>query len=155
MSTSTYLKFILFFFLGVSFIFTILYFAWFNSNGRQSPGKKLFGIIVLNKSIQPISFCKSLFRAFIYLIDYIIFGIGHILIIFNKKKRALHDFVAQTIVIPNRPKKKFEVISIIVVIIAFYFLGDLPASFIKANNIEAFRIPTGSLKPTLLRVILF
>ena len=71
MSTNTYLKFILLFFLAVSFIYTILYFAWFNSNGRQSPGKKLFGIIVLSSSAQPISFSKSLLRSIIYLIDYL------------------------------------------------------------------------------------
>ncbi len=150
MSTGTFLRFILLFMIGVFVITTILYFAWFNSNAKQSPGKKLFGIAVRDSNLRGIPFSQSLYRAIVYLFDYLIFGIGHLLIIFNPKKRALHDIVAKTVVVRVGPKMRFEPLFIVVTIFVYFFIAELPASFLRTNFIQAFRIPTGSHKPTLL-----
>jgi len=65
MSNGSFLKFITFYLIAVSIIITVLYFAWFNALERQSPGKKLFGIMVLDDTLlQGISFSHSLKRSF-------------------------------------------------------------------------------------------
>lgn len=149
-SSEGYLRFTVFFLFGISFLITIIYFTWFNAKGRQSPGKRVFGIVVLDDALHPISLSKSFWRAVVYFFDYIVFCIGHILIFFNKRKKALHDLAAKTVVVRTKPANKLEPMFIIVTLIAFYFLGQLPASYIRENYVQAFRIPTGSLKPTLL-----
>lgn len=138
------------FLIGISVANMIFYFAWFNANNRQSPGKRLFGIVVLDNSLQGIPFSQSLRRAIVYLFDFLIFGLGHLLILFNKKKKTFHDFVAETVVVRAAPKKRFQPILIVATIIIFSFIAELPASFLKANYLQAFRISAGGLKPTLL-----
>ncbi len=149
-STGNFLKFILFYMISASFLITIFYFAWFNANGRQSPGKKLFGIVVLDNSLRPISFSQSVGRAIVYLFDYLLLGLGHLLIVFNKKKKALHDLVAKTVVVRVKSKNKLQPLLIVSTVIVYFFVAELPASFLKANYVQAFRIPTGHLKPTIL-----
>jgi len=149
-SSEGYLRFIFFFMFGISFLITLIYFTWFNAKGRQSPGKKVFRIIVLDDALHPISLSQSFWRAVVYLFDSIVFCIGHILIIFSQRKKALHDLAAKTVVVRTKPANKSEPMLIVATLIAFYFLGQFPASYIRENYVQAFRIPTGSLKPTLL-----
>jgi signal peptidase I len=88
MSTNAFLQFFLYFLLPFSILVQILYFTWLNAGGRQSLGKKFFGIAVVNSSLLSV--------------------------------------------------------------IAFILLIAIPAREILRSQIQAFRIPTGSLKPTLL-----
>lgn len=150
LSVGTYLKFILLFMIGGSVTLTIFYFAWFNANRRQSPGKRIFGIVVLDNSSQGIPFSQSLARATVYLFDYLLFGLGHLLIVFNKRKKAFHDIIAKTVVVRVRPKNKYQTLLIAATIIVYFFVAELPPFFLKSNYIQAYRIPTGSLKPTLI-----
>jgi len=148
-STGAFLVFTIFFGLGLSFLITLFYFAWFNAEGRQSPGKKLFGIAVVDTGFKPIPFSQSLLRAFFYFVDTLFLGIGHFTIIFNRKKKAFHDIVAKTIVIRRKPKIRFEPFLIIFVLIGGYFIKEGVIVYFR-TYVKAYRIPTGSFKPTIL-----
>ncbi len=88
----------------ISFILSIfttwLYFALFQSSKYMAtPGKMLFGLIVVDKEYNRLSFAKATGRFFATLVSTIILFIGFIMAAFTNKKRALHDMMAGTYVI--------------------------------------------------------
>ncbi len=131
-------------------IVTVLYFAWFNAEGRQSIGKKVFGLVVMDYHLRPISFRTSLLRGILYLISITLGSIGHLLMLFTTKKRAFHDLVARTVVIHKTEKPQRYALLIAVAIIAFYFLRLGPAYLLSTTTMKTYRIPAGSQKPTIL-----
>jgi len=65
-----------------------------------TPGKKLFGIHVVDaKSYQQINNKQAIIRYISYIISTIPLAMGFIMVAFDKKKRALHDIMAETVVI--------------------------------------------------------
>lgn len=58
-------------------------------------GKKLVGLIVLDKNLNKVSTSKILVR---FLIKFLVF-VSSFWIIFDKRKRALHDIIAGTLVV--------------------------------------------------------
>ena len=64
-----------------------------------TPGKMLFGLIVVDKEYNRLSFAKATGRFFATLVSTIILFIGFIMAAFTNKKRALHDMMAGTYVI--------------------------------------------------------
>jgi len=76
-------------------ILFILYCSVLSSGGRQTLGKFLLGIKVMEKDGQtPLSFTKAVIRTIGYYIDLMTFFAGFALALFNKNSRALHDFFA-------------------------------------------------------------
>lgn len=135
--------------LSFSWALIVLYFGWFNANGRQSIGKKVFGIIVYDDDLQAITLKRSLKRAAFYLLSAILAGIGHLFILFTKKKRAFHDLVTKTVVIHKQDKPRGYILLIIIAIVGSYFLEPLPLRLFRDTTVHAYRIPTGAQKPTL------
>ena len=76
----------------------------------QTVGKKIMGIIVVNKDGKSPSIEMSLMREIIgkYILNQLSLGIGYLLIIFNKEKQGLHDKIAGTHVIYNDSKNTFN-----------------------------------------------
>lgn len=147
LSTMTFLRFFLFFLLPFSLFIQVLYFAWFNANGRQSIGKKLFGIAVVDTLLQPIQFRQSLGRAAAFYIDTLLIGLGHLPMLFNSQKKTLHDVLAKTYVVRIKPRRRFEPLLSVVALIGLILI---PTNELLRSYLKSFRIPTGSLKPTLL-----
>lgn len=84
----------------LSLITTWLYFALFQSSKYMStPGKMLFGLVVVDKEYNRLSFAKATGRFFATFVSAIILFIGYIMAAFTNKKRALHDMIAGTYVI--------------------------------------------------------
>ncbi len=84
----------------ISMFTTWLYFALFNSSKYMStPGKMLFGLVVVDKQYQRISFAKATGRFFAVFVSMFIVFIGFIMAAFTNRKRALHDMIAGTYVI--------------------------------------------------------
>jgi len=141
---------VIFALLSSSLIITIFYFGWYNANGRQSPGKRFFRLLVVNDSFNPVPFRRSLWRALVYAFGSLLLGLGHLLILFNKKKRALHDFIAHTFVIRAEPRRKKEPLLIFALLMFALFFPDIPKGLLNIFSMQSFRIPTGGTKPTLL-----
>ncbi|MCK4689354.1 MAG: signal peptidase I, partial [Candidatus Marinimicrobia bacterium] len=131
-------------------IITVLYFAFYNASGRQTIGKKFFRIRVVSHSYESIIFSTSFYRALLYLLDTLVFCIGHLIIFFNKKKQAFHDIFAKTYVIRVGKRRKKEPLIIFSVIILTSFLKSYIMLPIKNNYIEAYQIPTGAMESTIL-----
>ena len=75
-------------------ILFILYCGVLSSGGRQTLGKFLLGIKVMEKDGQtPLSFTKAVIRAIGYYVDLMTFFAGFALALLNKNSRALHDLL--------------------------------------------------------------
>ena len=81
-------------------LFALLYFSIMESSKLQATlGKMALGIKVVDLNGQRISFVNALGRYFGKILSGIIFLIGYIMAAFTKKKQALHDILAGTLVI--------------------------------------------------------
>ena len=80
-----------------------LYFAGFESSERQATiGKMALNIYVTDVDGRRISFVKATLRYFAKILSAIILFIGFILAAFTERKQALHDMIANTLVL-SRP----------------------------------------------------
>ena len=84
----------------VGLIIDLLYFAGFESSERQAtPGKMALGIYVTDIEGNRISFGRAVLRYIGKLVSGIILGIGYIMAAFTARKQALHDMIANTLVL--------------------------------------------------------
>lgn len=87
---------------AISVILNWLYFSLFESGGwMATPGKRLLGIKVTNLSGRRITFGKATGRYFAKILSTIILLIGYFMAAFTKRKQALHDIIADTLVISD------------------------------------------------------
>lgn len=88
----------------------VVYEAVFSSNGRVTLGKNLVGIAVVKKDKSgPISFARALLRAIGYYISAGLFFGGFVLAWADDKKRALHDYLGDSVVVQIRERSAWEV----------------------------------------------
>lgn len=79
-------------------IFT--YFVYFVGKSGATPGKKIMGIQIIRIDEKPLNYGIAVLRYFASLISLLIFGIGLIMIIFDKKfSRSFHDRICTTRVV--------------------------------------------------------
>lgn len=84
----------------VSIVIYWLYFALMESSNKQATvGKMALGLIVTDMNGNKISFGQATGRYFGKIISGIILAIGYIMAGFTEKKQALHDMLANTLVI--------------------------------------------------------
>ena len=77
-----------------------LYFAYFESGAKQATlGKQLMGIKVIGKDGNRITFARATGRLFAKWISYMLLNFGFIMAGMTSKKRALHDYIAETYVV--------------------------------------------------------
>lgn len=82
------------------FLVAPLYFAGLESGAAQAtPGKRALGIKVTDLDGRRIGFGQALGRWFASALSYLSMYIGFILAGFSDRKRALHDFLASTVVV--------------------------------------------------------
>lgn len=80
-----------------------IYFVIFHSSKWQAtPGKRLLRILVTDLDGGRIEFGRAVLRYFAMIPSGIIFGIGFMMAGFTKKKQAMHDKLAGTLVV-RRP----------------------------------------------------
>ena len=110
----------------------LLYQALLESSSWQGTiGKKLIGLVVTDINGNRISFLRALGRNLAKFVSYIILLIGFIMAAFTKKKQALHDMMAGTLVVKKQPAKVGAALlvlfgpSILAGIIGFYLVTTL------------------------------
>lgn len=80
-----------------------LYHATLNSSARQATlGKMALGLVVTDEAGQRVSFARATGRFFASLLSQLTLGIGYLMVIWTRRKQALHDKVAGTVVVPSR-----------------------------------------------------
>ncbi|WLR52066.1 RDD family protein [Bacillus tianshenii] len=89
--------------LTLTTIVNVIYFAKLHSSSWQATlGKRMLGMKVTTVEGERISFGRAVGRYFAMILSAIPLMIGFMLAGWTKKKRALHDFVAGTVVIRTR-----------------------------------------------------
>jgi len=90
---------------AVSFVVSLLYEPIFDSSFLQaSPGKALLGMRVTDLQGQRITFKKSIIRYFMKIVSGCLLLIGYLIQPFTEKRQALHDIVAETLVVRGEIK---------------------------------------------------
>ncbi len=129
---------------GVNIPF-ILYMTIFTSGGRNTLGKKLVGITVLNKQTgEPLGLIKAFIRTIGYYISAVLLMGGFLLAFIDDKHCALHDFAAGSVVIKSRPKNWVEsmVISLSGVLLMAAFVSFLYSHLFGAGSFAQQRLIT-------------
>lgn len=81
----------------ISYAVTALYVFYFLSSKKQAtPGQRIMGIYVGNPDGSRLSPAKAMARAAAAILTTATMGFGFLLVLFNKEKRALHDFLCNT-----------------------------------------------------------
>lgn len=81
-------------------VITMLYFALMESSSRQATiGKMAMGLIVTDGDGYPLSFWRALGRNVGKLVSQLICMIGYIMAAFTARKQALHDMMANCLVV--------------------------------------------------------
>ncbi len=87
-------------------IFSVMgvYFSLMESSAWQATlGKRLLGLRVVDMRVGRISFARATARHFAKLLSSFSFGIGYVMAGFTKRKQALHDILAECLVIRKPP----------------------------------------------------
>lgn len=79
-----------------------VYFVGFWVAEGATPGKMVFNLKVRSPDGSPIDVGQGVLRLVGYWVNWIIFGIGFLVMLFNEEKRGLHDHMANTIVVVER-----------------------------------------------------
>ena len=81
-------------------IVPLAYFPWFWARDGATPGMKMFGLhVVRDRDGGPISGGQAILRLIGYWVDGIVFYLGYIWILIDKRKRGWHDLIAGTVVV--------------------------------------------------------
>lgn len=94
----------------ISLIIVILMYFYFwgyslTTSWQATLGKKLIGIIVTDESGKKLTLLKSFVRQFIFIVSMPIFFLSILILLVNKRKQALHDLIAKTIVVKTKGSK--------------------------------------------------
>jgi uncharacterized RDD family membrane protein YckC len=86
---------------AISIVTMWIYYAWMESSPNQGTlGKVALGLIVTDLEGRPITFARASARYFSKIITGLIpFGIGYMMAGFTEKKQALHDIIADCLVL--------------------------------------------------------
>jgi uncharacterized RDD family membrane protein YckC len=87
---------------------SLFYYTWGGYRYGTSIGKRIFNIYIVSaESGMPISLKQSLIRCVSYLLSYLLFCAGFLMVAFHPEKRGLHDLIAGTLcVIRKKPGKE-------------------------------------------------
>lgn len=84
----------------LSIILDWLYFAVMESSERSATiGKRLLGLRVLSDQGVRLTFARASLRYFSKIISALPLMLGFVMALFTKKTQALHDFIAETVVV--------------------------------------------------------
>lgn len=87
-------------FAALSFVAQWLYFSLMESSARQATvGKMALGIVVTDRNGRRVSFGRATGRYFGKIVSAFIIMIGFLMAAFTEKKQALHDIMADTLVV--------------------------------------------------------
>jgi uncharacterized RDD family membrane protein YckC len=83
-----------------------LYFSLLESSPWQATlGKKAFGLQVTDLDGRRLTFARATGRYFAKIVSNLTFGVGYLMAGFTKRKQALHDLMAESLVIRNIKKR--------------------------------------------------
>ncbi len=91
---------------GVTIVLDMVYFTYFHGMTGQTPGKRLLGLRVIQKSGAPMTLGAAFLRWVGYLISKIFLYMGFIWVAFSRGKRGWHDIIAGTYVVQMQKSRQ-------------------------------------------------
>ena len=153
LSSNTFLSITLILIIPIVYVCIFSFYFFFTKNGKQSPGKKLFKLRIVDNLDNPISTKSSFKRSLLFIFDTLLGGIGFYFTFFNSKKQALHDRWSGTFV---KKTKNASVNPRDILIVFFCFFAFTYTARIYINlYIQAYRMPLTSMEPSILLDDLF
>lgn len=104
-SSSGYLLPALANFLGLAVPVFYYWYFWTRRNG-QTPGKFALGIRVVKADGTPISDVDAVIRAIGYQVSAVLFGLGYLWALIDRKNQAWHDKLARTYVVRSQTQRR-------------------------------------------------
>ena len=151
LSTEALLQIFLFVWFPANLVANVSFLAFLNAHGRQSLGKRLFGLVVVDQRFHPVSFRRSLLRT---VIDCSLVGLSLLLIPFTQGKRGFHDLSSGTYVIRIRPPLRRELLIAVTALICTVGVESVAVEKLQDHirkYLQSFYLPSTSMEPTLLR----
>ena len=89
-----------------AFLIEWLYPAWFEATWGSTPGKRAFGLVVLNDDGTPLRWSASLTRNLLRAVDFLpaLYFAGFVTMVMNRDFKRLGDFAANTLVVYREEK---------------------------------------------------
>ncbi len=112
----------------------ILYQAILSCGGRATVGKMLLGLRIRAKDGGNLGFFAATLRAVGYFVSAAPFNLGYLAAFFTPRKRALHDYIAGSMVIRLRPRSDFA--NGLIFAMAWGVFGLLAASWYYENIVR-------------------
>ena len=89
---------------ALAVVWAVGYFAWFWSAGGQTPGDRVVGLQVLQaRTGRPLPLPRATLRVGALVLSAIPFCAGFLMILFDGRRRALHDRLVGTVVVYRTP----------------------------------------------------
>lgn len=83
---------------GIRGALSLFYFSWGTYRYGTTLGKRCFHIYVVSEAgHSPVNLKQSIIRCAAYLVSYLPFGTGFLMVAFQPEKRGLHDLIAGTV----------------------------------------------------------
>ena len=106
----------------IFFVFSIFYWALMQSSKRQATlGKSLVGLKVGGPNGERLSVGRALAREVAKILSTLTLLIGYILAAFTKRKQALHDMIASTVVVRDAPGRVVVALAIAALVLVAPF----------------------------------
>lgn len=86
----------------LSLALSLAYYAGFETWFAATPGKMPFGMNVKMANGDALNLKAGVIRYLGHIVSGFLFGVGFLMIAFTRKKRGLHDYMANTIVVVER-----------------------------------------------------
>jgi len=83
------------------------YYIWTARKSGATVGKRALGLSVVHESGQPVGVRTMSLRYGGYLLSALTLGLGHLVVLARRDRRALHDHVAGTVVVQSKPLSRF------------------------------------------------
>lgn len=149
-SSEVFLQMVIFAALPMILLIDLSYLTYFNARGKQTVGKRIFGLIVVDKNSNPISLAKSAVRSIILELDAFIGLLGHLLILLTAGKQAINDIFSRSYVIYKAAAPPASNRRIIAGIFGSVALLLLMALVTRESFIKSYSVPSHSMTPTIL-----
>jgi uncharacterized RDD family membrane protein YckC len=93
---------------GTTIFLNMIYFTYFHGTMGQTPGKKILGLKVIQKTGDEMTLGLAFLRWVGYIVSGLVLNLGFFWIAFDRRKQGWHDKIAATYVINLREERAID-----------------------------------------------